>query len=822
MKFYVFKQYTKRCSNDTERHDLFNKVKRLCEEVIENLGTVKRTYEFSENMGVNGRLFSNGIQGTMREIRGFLMGDHTTDLDQVNAHPKILRYICKKHNIPCSGLEYYINNRDEILNSFDDLNRDDAKCIFLKSLNSDKNNKNIKNEAFRKFDNEMRKIQMAVIQKAEYKDIISTVPDDKKYNINGSKINRILCFYENEILQVAIKTLQDKGVEIATLMFDGCMIYGNHYNNTELLDEITKAVNSKFDGLNMNWSYKQQDSSIKIPDDWKPSFSLNKDKKKEVDYDAKEQTTLLVKEYLPIEFLTRTEGTIQFIKKYHPNKFMWVNGILFCWTGIKWEKNSHEMTRFIMVDACIILEKVLETAKEKLDTNSEIQRNALDSISKQIDEAKFYFKDGNYVTNVIKTSIAFFSRDDIVFDDKPFLLGFNNGVFDLQKLCEKDGNSKFLYKQQDCFRPYEYDDYITISTGYNFEIFDDKSNSIIKDDLIKFFDDIMPNKEHQLLLLQILSSGLDGILYQRFFMLNGGGGNGKGSIFELIALVLGKYYKQGKNAVVNEITKANGASEDIMDLKNKRFILFEELEELDNDEIKRLTGGGETTGSRKYGSNETFKIQGTIIASFNEKARLKKKPTGNSELRRFIDLFFCRNFTHEKGKVGKKETKNKMEIEWCEANDKYQTQEWRETVKCGFLHLLLNVYRTYCDGSKGIQFTIPDDVMRRTEDFLDAQNIFSSIFNDTFENIYDFDKVIKVKDIWDTMIYHDDYKVLNSREKKKYNRKYFDEWLEGKVGSACFDVDRKQVKIIRGFIDSRFIVETDDGVENDDETDIIH
>ena len=44
----------------------------------------------------------------------------------------------------------------------------------------------------------------------------------------------------------------------------------------------------------------------------------------------------------------------------------------------------------------------------------------------------------------MKTSEAFLTRNDVVFDNKPFLLGFNNGVLDSKKLCEKE-DGKFIY-----------------------------------------------------------------------------------------------------------------------------------------------------------------------------------------------------------------------------------------------------------------------------------------------------------------------------------------------------------------------------------------
>jgi len=596
------------------------------------------------------------------------------------------------------------------------------------------------------------------------------------------------------------------------------MPYGDHYQNTELINEITQRVNTKFDGLDMKWSYKPHENVITAPEGWKPKLGEVVTGNTKTDPDDRVLIKELISQYLPYEDLLTHEGGVQFVIKNAPNKFMWIKGLMYCWTGVKWEQSEFEFIRYLTGDCVQILKGILEKAEEELKPFSRVNSMALDKISDIINKTITNWKTRTFFLHVNKTSESFLTRNDVVFDNKPFLLGFNNGVLDLMKFCERNEEGELIYNHADCFRPYEYDDYMTLTTGYDFKPFDDKGDDIIVDDLVQFFDSIMPNKEHQLLLLQILASGLDGLLYQKFFMLNGEGGNGKGSIFEIMKMILGDYYKQGKNAILNEMGKANGASEDIMDLKGKRFVVFEELGEIDNDEIKRLTGGGETTGSRKYGGNETFKLQATILASFNEPAKLKKKPTGNSELRRLIDLFFCRNFTSDENKVGNVYERNGMKIEWMLGDRKYETDEWRENIKYGFLNMLLNVHRTFCEGSKGINFTVPEDVMRRTEAFLDAQNIFSSIFNETYEKVEDDKEVIKVCDIWYEITTNELYKGLNFREKKKYNRKYFDEWLESKVGSKSFDIERKnKSKIIRGYK----IVETGFGEEEefvDDDT----
>lgn len=42
-----------------------------------------------------------------------------------------------------------------------------------------------------------------------------------------------MCYYENRILQVIIAELNNRNIEIASLMFDGLMIYGDYYNDLE-------------------------------------------------------------------------------------------------------------------------------------------------------------------------------------------------------------------------------------------------------------------------------------------------------------------------------------------------------------------------------------------------------------------------------------------------------------------------------------------------------------------------------------------------------------------------------------------------------------
>jgi hypothetical protein len=269
MNFSEFKKLSDRYNNNDERKEYFDKLKKYTQDLVSNCGVVEREYYYSKYMKTSGRLFSNGIQNVAREIRGFFFGETTTDFDMKNAHPVILSMICKKHNIPSPYLNEYISKRDEILNSFTSMSREDSKKVFLKSVNNDKVNRQQRDPFFRRFDAEMKSLHKIITVLDEYREICDSVPVEKDYNVSGSKINRILCKYENDILQVALTIFREKDMEVCAPMFDGCMVYGNHYDNLELLKYIADKCNIEFPNLNIEWDYKTHDNSITIPEGWK-------------------------------------------------------------------------------------------------------------------------------------------------------------------------------------------------------------------------------------------------------------------------------------------------------------------------------------------------------------------------------------------------------------------------------------------------------------------------------------------------------------------------------------------------------------------------
>jgi hypothetical protein len=268
-----YTNFVEQCLNKDKKHTIeecktkFSILQQFCQTNLKTTGITKRIYSYAT--GTSGRLFSGGsLQGLPSTIRGLFMRDGIgTDIDMCNAHPVILRYICKLHNIPCPNLDYYISHRDECLEKFE--SREIGKVAYLTTLNKDTLNrtKGLSLD-FKKYDIEIKQIQKKLVQIKDYVGLVSSVPEIKLYNKLGSAVNRIMCYYENLILQHVIHIITGKGIEIAILMFDGLMIYGDYYKDNGLLEDITHYVEKQMNGLNMKWSYKEHNTELKVPEDF--------------------------------------------------------------------------------------------------------------------------------------------------------------------------------------------------------------------------------------------------------------------------------------------------------------------------------------------------------------------------------------------------------------------------------------------------------------------------------------------------------------------------------------------------------------------------
>ena len=185
-------------------------------------------------------------------------------------------------------------------------------------------------------------------------------------------------------------------------------------------------------------------------------------------------------------------------------------------------------------------------------------------------------------------------------DTNNYLIGFDNGVYDLK---------------EHCFRPGKQLDKITMTTGYNYS--NKKTKSSIG--LIQFLEDIQPNKKERDYLLTFLSTALFGNSLELFTILTGKGRNGKSKLIELLKLTFGDYYGSVKSQLFTR-PQPDASSPDpgLLNLRRKKLVISSEPEKnqkLNSGFIKFITGR-DSTQLRACHQNDMIDFEPKFVTLF--------------------------------------------------------------------------------------------------------------------------------------------------------------------------------------------------------------
>jgi phage/plasmid-associated DNA primase len=162
----------------------------------------------------------------------------------------------------------------------------------------------------------------------------------------------------------------------------------------------------------------------------------------------------------------------------------------------------------------------------------------------------------NKIINILSTFLCDHHEIEDKLNQNTDLIAFTNGIIDLNSMIFRDGTPA---------------DYISMSVGYAYT----DTYSEHRNDILKFFEDILPDKKTRHILLSYLSSGLSGDKQNESFVtFIGKVCNGKSSVRRLMECTLGDYCK----TIGGEIFNNNNFSHyDAILFKNKRFIFGEDL-----------------------------------------------------------------------------------------------------------------------------------------------------------------------------------------------------------------------------------------------------
>jgi P4 family phage/plasmid primase-like protien len=356
-----------------------------------------------------------------------------------------------------------------------------------------------------------------------------------------------------------------------------------------------------------------------------------------------------------------------------------------------------------------------------------------------------------------------------IIDQNKDLLGFENGVYDLQKMEFRKGTST---------------DYISLTTGFEYIEYtaDDPLYREVWDLICK----ILPIDDVRHFTLKSLASCLDGHIRDENFYIYSGknntGGNGKSTLTDLLLKALGDYACVSPvSLVTGKRESSNSANSALASIRNKRAVIMQEPdanEQIQASIMKALTGGDRISTRELHSSQIEFKPHAKIFMCCNKIPSISEVDGGT--LRRLkITEFVSRFVDNPSSTVTKGIYEFKIDKDLKSKLDNYRGV---------FMSILLDYYKLYM--KEGL--VPPDSVIRVTKKYENDNNIIKQFID---ENI-----VIGTKMHFITK---DELKVIyQSDSTLKSNFRKFTNFVNNLETTLCseFILDqKKKVSKLMGF-----------------------
>jgi hypothetical protein len=539
------------------------------------------------------------LQGISRVIRHTICRKTMYDFDIKNCHPVILRNWCEVKGVVSTHLQSFNENRADRFKDVQDVmswSKDNAKTYVLRLTNgggeSGIENQDIMKtlterlEWFGPFINELSIIRGQVM--LHYPELLKKAVKAKGkdyYNLDGVVISYLLTNMENQILQCMVTACMKKKVKIASLIYDGFMVYKDcvpDINAFCLYLEQEVKDHTKHD---VSIVEKEMEEGLVVPDDYKDSSQRSleeKEKKKEemlLEKKRKEQEKVqkkeLEKEYkaqqkqlqkeakeqdgketdreLADLFLEEFEDKIKYDKNigrgyfYHEKTRLWV-----------------EFTNFEALHDTIMSYCSLEQTKEL--------RN---------------------VGYIVKIKLMNRMDDLTLFNMVKGVISLQDGmVYDMKRGCE---------------RPRVKEDYCSFFINHRY------SEEYDRRWVINYIGELIGHSDaliEQFLELVGYSLSAENVL-KLVIILLGEGDNGKSLLIEMIQSCMGSYQTVASSKIIKQPKFENNTHEaHLFALLNKRAAFSTELK--DNDEFNcqalKQISGNDGISIRNSGSAETLSV----------------------------------------------------------------------------------------------------------------------------------------------------------------------------------------------------------------------
>lgn len=285
------------------------------------------------------------------------------------------------------------------------------------------------------------------------------------------------------------------------------------------------------------------------------------------------------------------------------------NGDWYEFDGTRWKKSFR-----MQLNVSEEIPKYYQALKQNLTKEAsgieDVGKEESSSVQQCIGNVIKKLENVSFKTNVLQDAKYLFFNHDIDFakklDSNPMLIGFENGVYDLETFQ---------------FRPGRMDDYITFTTGYDYFEYDENDPHV--QEIFEFLEKILTNKEVREYTLKVLGKALLGVADEKFYIWTGlSGANGKSTLVNFLEMTLGEYAgTQDVALLTNKRPNSNAATPEVVEMRGKRMIFFQEPETQDKLRtgiLKQYTGGDTIKARELFKSPVSFKCQAAFIMCCND------------------------------------------------------------------------------------------------------------------------------------------------------------------------------------------------------------
>lgn len=360
----------------------------------------------------------------------------------------------------------------------------------------------------------------------------------------------------------------------------------------------------------------------------------------------------------------------------------------------------------------------------KLTQINGIEKEELQSRRSRIDKIVEKLMNTNFKETLVKECKNLFYDDKFEqkLDSNLNLIGFENGIFDLEKGIFREG------------RP---DDYITMSTKNDYHKWSDKNP--FNTQISKFFEQVFPNENVRKYFLTVLSTCVSGeTKEEKFYIMTGCGSNGKSLTNDLMSKALGDYYMSCDiSLITRKRGQSNQAAPEKVRMKGRRAGVFQEAddgEKMNVGIVKEMTGGDIMLMRDLFkGSDEMieFKPQMKYFLTANQLPDVPS--TDDGTWRRIRVIEFISKFTNNPTK------QNEFHID---TTLKHKIEQWAQAFVSYLVHLYLTEYKTN-------KYLIePPEVMASTNQYKMENDYLTEYFMDRINITGNSTDSVSTNNLW--------------------------------------------------------------------------